>query len=110
MPELRANSNRVMSTYIIRAAKRGYKFRLSEDEFEELTQGICQYCGSPPSNVRKGRDGDFYYNGIDRVNPNKGYIYENCVPCCSTCNFAKRSMSYADFIRWIRQVHEHLNL
>jgi hypothetical protein len=33
------------------------------------------------------------YNGIDRVDNEKGYLVENCVPCCFTCNSLKKSVT-----------------
>ena len=29
------------------------------------------------------------------------YEFENCVPCCKYCNFAKNDMSYDEFKKWI---------
>ena len=49
----------------------------------------------------------YAYNGIDRKNANDDYTEENCVPCCSVCNFAKGVMSYDDFFYWIEQVNEN---
>lgn len=54
----------------------------------------CHYCGVPPNPL----------NGIDRKDNSQGYIEENCLPCCSTCNYAKRTMSYADFLAWIDRI------
>lgn len=45
---------------------------------------------------------DYTYNGIDRVNNDIGYIKNNCIPCCKICNRAKNSMSYDDFLNWIK--------
>lgn len=30
----------------------------------------------------------------------------NIVPCCSKCNYAKRDMSYNEFIEWARKLNE----
>lgn len=45
-----------------------------------------------------------FYNGIDRLDNSEGYIFGNVVPCCATCNFAKHTMSYTDFIHWAERV------
>lgn len=41
----------------------------------------------------------YWYNGVDRVDNTKGYTLENCVTCCAEANYAKRALSYADFIK-----------
>jgi hypothetical protein len=46
-------------------------------------------------------------NGIDRIDNRLGYERANSIPCCSICNFAKNSMSYEDFIKWIGMVKKH---
>ena len=77
--------------------------------------GNCHYCGIVPSNIigQQGRYrnswGDYYYNGIDRID-SIGYVTENCVSCCRTCNIAKLDMSYDDFKKHIRKIALHMNL
>ena len=36
--------------------------------------------------------------GIDRVDSNKPYVKENCVPCCYTCNIHKFTFSQNGFL------------
>jgi hypothetical protein len=53
------------------------------------------------------RGGEVYvYNGIDRLDSSKGYVLENCVPCCSEINWAKRVMSFEDFVTLCVEVAE----
>jgi hypothetical protein len=47
------------------------------------------------------------YNGIDRVD-SKGYVPDNCVPCCEPCNTAKLDRSYQEFVSWISKAAMHL--
>jgi 5-methylcytosine-specific restriction endonuclease McrA len=61
---------------------------ISKEEFNDLSARECHYCG------KKGP------NGIDRVDNNKGYLKENCVPCCKHCNYAKGNLSMEDFSDW----------
>lgn len=46
-------------------------------------------------------------NGIDRIDSEVGYTKENTVPCCKYCNTAKNTMSYNEFIEWIKRVYKH---
>ena len=72
----------------------------------------CHYCGSEPSNIyhykNKYNKYDFLYNGLDRIDSNKGYTIDNVVSCCKKCNIAKSSMEYDEFINYIKEVYEHL--
>lgn len=88
------------------AKKRGYTFKLTEGVFASLSQENCFYCGSPPSAIAKqpGCNGHGIYNGIDRIDNTRGYIEDNCVPCCWICNRAKGALTVNDFITWIKRV------
>lgn len=99
--------NRVLRTYQKSAVKRGYEWNLDVSEFTELISRDCYYCGSPPNAVRQTGAGDFLYNGLDRLDNNKGYDLGNVVPCCWTCNSAKKGLSYDEFRKWIFRVAEH---
>lgn len=71
--------------YKVNAEKRGFIFNLSVDEFREIVESDCVYCG----------DAGF---GIDRIDNNIGYLKENCAPCCSMCNRMKGAYSTEEFI------------
>jgi hypothetical protein len=45
-------------------------------------------------------NGAFIYSGIDRIDPTHGYISDNVVPCCRTCNVAKLKMTRDEFLAW----------
>lgn len=99
--------NQLLLIYRRGAQKRGIEFSLSRDDFLRITSSDCHYCGSPPGKilnrskyVGKG-NGAYIYNGIDRMDSGRGYIADNCVPCCYTCNYAKRDSHYLEFVYWI---------
>ncbi|KKK85990.1 hypothetical protein LCGC14_2767730, partial [marine sediment metagenome] len=71
----RASLNKLFRTYVRRAKNKGLKFNLNFNQFQKLTEQDCHYCGSVPSSVISGKTyyGDYTYNGIDRVDNNKGY-------------------------------------
>lgn len=107
--------NKLFYTYKSGASKRKLDFLLSFEYFIQLTSMNCHYCQSSPTNtVKSGRNWksnqNYLYNGIDRVDNTKGYIIENCVPCCQICNRAKSTMSHKDFISWARNLHEGLTV
>lgn len=91
------------------AAKREIIFDLSVDQVGRITSQDCYYCGLKPSaktnNVNtKNKINAYLHNGIDRLDSNKGYVIENCVPCCKYCNIAKSTMSVEMFLLFIERV------
>jgi hypothetical protein len=97
------------------ALDRGFSFELDLKEFTDIASRDCHYCGATPRLVRyldkcksaTREERERYANGIDRVDNAKGYSRHNCVPCCKRCNYAKRDVSYADFVAWIDQLVAH---
>ena len=67
-----------------------------------LINDNCHYCGASLSNIRKLNnltgETEFRYNGIDRKDTHNDYCIDNCVTACKDCNYAKRKLSYHDFI------------
>ncbi len=88
------------------ARKRNIDFNLSIEEFTKLISQDCFYCAIPPNTTRKiDKNNSYLYNGIDRVDNNKGYTIENCVACCKMCNFAKNNYTLEEFLIWIKNVY-----
>ena len=92
------------------AVDRGYEFNLSKEEFEDIITKPCVYCGSKHSMVfhvgKKNSGRDYYYNGIDRVDNNKGYTINNVVSCCSICNRGKSTLKLKDWLSYLNQLCE----
>lgn len=102
----RAARNEVLDGYKRDAAKRGFEWSISDYAFDSITRSCCYYCGAHASTRRKGRrgNGDFIYNGIDRLTPTRGYVYGNVVPCCQICNRAKSDLTPEQFMLWIKRL------
>jgi len=99
--------NQLLYNYKRSAEKRGYDFLLTNNQFKNLVESPCLYCGSHRETKAprsKGTNGDYFYTGIDRVNNNLGYTVANSAPCCKQCNIAKGSLSNYDFFKWIKAV------
>jgi len=102
----KAAFNSLYYVYKRNAKNRNIKFNLEKQVFKELTQLDCYYCGESPNQIHKNssnREG-YKYNGIDRINTNDGYFYENCVSCCKTCNLMKGNLSILKFIEHIKKI------
>jgi hypothetical protein len=106
-----ASFNSIYASYKQGAKVRNLVFSLSKEKFLEIITQNCFYCGIEPSNVQKSRsnNGDFIYNGIDRVDSNKGYIENNIVPCCWKCNKAKNKMNIDKFYESVEELYEWIN-
>lgn len=102
---------------------RQISFTLTLDEFQELIKTPCYYCGSPPSQkmrhyritrdkvTQKCHSECIYYliyNGIDRVDNEKGYDKDNVVSCCRKCNHMKFDLSIKEFMEHIIKIYEHI--
>lgn len=99
------------------AKKRNLKVSITYEQWYELSQGSCFYCGTFRSNTNKvGGDPKFcgrlpfLYNGIDRLDNSIGYTPENSVSCCKNCNFAKHAMSVDDFLSMVKNIYEYRRL
>ena len=111
LPKGLANARCILGVYRRKAGYRGLAWELTQEQFLDLTGKSCHYCGVEPRQTydRIGSNGAYTYNGIDRVDNSKGYVIENCVPCCGRCNRAKDVMGLDEFTGWIARVYHHLN-
>lgn len=87
------------NNYKNQALKRGHEWSFTLEQFVEICQRDCHYCGSPPEiQVKLGSYSRWTRNGIDRVDNSIGYTPENSVTCCFACNRMKSTLSVEVFI------------
>ncbi len=101
--------SQLKARYQYDAKVRNLSFELTRQEFTYLTEQNCFYCEEEPANRHKHKtpEGDFYthvYNGIDRVDNDKGYILSNCVSCCLPCNTKKKAVT----VCMIRKIYDFI--
>lgn len=94
------------------AINRGLEWNLSLKEFKEIIFKDCFYCEEHPiekqSLVKYNKTNiPLLVNGIDRIDPSKGYYKENCVPCCGICNRMKSNFDYKDFLNHIDKIFKY---
>lgn len=104
-------AGRVLKSYRYSAKIRGIYFDLNKEQILSLIKKPCYYCEEERSNIlttkqQSGYTEDLYYNGIDRVDSDLGYVYENLVPCCKICNSIKMDLSSKSFTDWLQRVYE----
>ena len=102
----KASLKRVYRGYKNEALRKNLQFDLSIKDFEEITTKNCFYCGVKPKqrSYRKFSNGEYLFNGIDRVDNSKGYVKGNIKPCCFICNRAKGNMEYKEFVLWLKKI------
>lgn len=95
--------NALYAQYRAQSNVRQIEFKLTPEEFKDITSRSCHYCGAPPSQTKRspGAVGGYTYNGIDRIDNAVGYLCENSVAACWQCNCAKGTRSMADFLAWV---------
>lgn len=113
LPKGQAALNTHFRIYTKGAASRGYDFNLTKGEFKSIVSDDCHYCGESPK-YKTSKDfticnGNIKVNGIDRKDNTVGYVLDNCVPCCDSCNFLKGPMGYDDFITLCKKITDNLD-
>lgn len=101
----------VFAQYKATAKRKKIKFNLSFNDFIQIAKQDCFYCGSKPLNIAlsPSGNGDFIYNGIDRIDNTKGYTLRNTAPACKICNYAKNTLTLEDFYIWIQKTYQNLS-
>jgi hypothetical protein len=77
------------------SVERNLEWTVDFDHAMVIMTGSCHYCGI----LETGR-----FNGLDRVDNQKGYTLENVVACCRWCNRAKGRNSVEEFSTWLEWV------
>lgn len=95
------------NNYQTRAKKYNIYFDLTKEQFRKLTSSNCFYCGAKPSQIshQPNQNGFYIYNGVDRVNNDNGYTFDNCVSCCKNCNYMKKAKSFDEFLQSIKNIY-----
>lgn len=77
------------------------------DDFFELMQQNCYYCGAEPDLVKHSvrKDSVAWKHGtLDRVDSSLGHTIDNVVPCCLICNRAKLTRTVEEFKNYLNQL------
>lgn len=125
--------NHFFGTYNRKTKNPKKKFLLSFEQFIQIIFSPCKYCNSVGTNRSKSicntlkinrkkrknktklkrskkiklKDILFIVNGVDRINSNKCYTKNNCVPCCEMCNWMKNNYSRKEFLEQVKRIAKH---
>lgn len=105
LPELGGCVNKILSSIKRSGFSRGLPFELTDKEILDLVFKPCFYCNRSSSNNAVTQRGDsLKYNGIDRVDNNKGYVIDNVVTCCKYCNSSKMNLTVEEWLKNIANI------
>ena len=105
---IRGAVNKLLTAYKNGSKSRKLVFDLDVETFRRLTSGNCFYCGIKPMQVIASGKNYYYYNGLDRINNDLGYMESNTVTCCKNCNKSKSAFSQLYFYNWVKRTHKNL--
>jgi len=104
LPEKLSVLHRIFRTYKRSAKDKKLSFNLTLEEFDDILQKNCEYCGETPKEYNDG----YRRNGIDRIDSSIGYHQSNIVPCCEMCNRAKLDYTQSSFFEWVKKIYQNL--
>ena len=106
-----AGSRTLFIRYQRSAILRKIHFNISLETFKKLTSKPCFYCGKEPSQIMRSASKygkPYVYNGVDRLDPTRGYTDSNIVPSCKKCNFAKQGLTLFEFKNLVNKISQRL--
>lgn len=85
--------------YVKEAIQRNLQVDINEDQWAHITQSPCYLCGYQSV---KGI-------GVDRVdNTVRKYTFDNCRPCCGSCNDMKCDLPLSEFIDHCKRITQRI--
>lgn len=112
LPNNQGIINDLYRNYKKASERRKYDFNLTIEQFTLLIENKCFYCGIVNSMTPYGNNKlkkNYKYNGIDRIDNDKGYVIDNVVTCCKICNNSKSTLSIQEFKEWIIRISNNIN-
>lgn len=88
-------TNRLYKDYVRNAKTRNLVFEITKEEFKQITNKSCAYCGEEANPI----------NGIDRIDSSLGYIKTNIISCCTKCNTMKHDYKLTEFLEHITKIY-----
>ena len=97
--EKKANLEAAFHALNRRAVERGLTVCITYEQFVDIVNKPCVYCGHyAEESVR----------GVDRIDSTRSYVLENCVSCCGVCNIMKLDHSLQYFTEHVLKIAAHI--
>lgn len=75
----------------IAAKRRKLDWTISFEHFSELCKEKCYYCANKIGDRNKST-----YAALDRIDNSRGYVIDNVLPSCSSCNYIRGDLLTVD--------------
>lgn len=95
-----------------RSKKHNIDITLTVNDYAKIISQNCFYCNDAPRlttrfSMRKYVNTEpVFANGIDRIDSSLGYTLDNCIPCCTSCNYAKHQLTQQEFFEKISKIYK----
>lgn len=109
-PEFYSVKKKFYDNYRSSAKRRNHVFELSVEQFFELMDLPCYYCGTEKSLKSHRQNYEYFHNGIDRMDNTKGYTLKNSVTACKICNNSKATLSLESWNKWLDTIENFRTL
>ena len=89
------------------AKARGIECTITVEDYINTATKNCHYCGASPVPIdylTRKEEIPIPVNGIDRQDSSLGYILNNIVPCCRTCNTMKNDLTVENFLQHTQRI------
>jgi hypothetical protein len=99
-----------------RCKKKNIEVSITVDDYTKIIIQDCFYCNDTPRQTNRFANRKYvntetiFANGIDRIDSSIGYTLNNCIPCCTSCNYAKHKLTQEEFFEKIKKIYKHLEL
>lgn len=101
--------NDLIYKYKLRSKKENIEWDLTKEQCLILFKDKCHYCGCEPHRIKRVWSSSFIFNGIDRVDNDKGYTSKNVVSCCTRCNYMKSDLTKEEFLNHVKKIMDNVN-
>jgi len=99
-----------------RCKKHNIEVSITVEDYTKIISQNCFYCNDSPRKTERFSTRKYvntepvFANGVDRIDSLIGYTIDNCIPCCTSCNYAKHKLTQEEFFEKIRKIYKNLNL
>ena len=101
----RTNLHEFFNANYIRPSKnKNLEFTITEQDFASIAINPCFYCGTMEKIMVDGKMVERGFNGLDRMDQTRGYIWDNCVSACKMCNRMKKSLHIDVFLKRVEHM------
>lgn len=109
LPNNQALVNKALTCHKLGAENRGLVSHLTVEQYREIAEQPCVYCGEISIRKNRSREIEIALNSVDRRDNEPFYTLENSQSTCFDCQTAKMDKTHIEFLEYINRVHKYQN-